>query len=114
MGVKKDCYAYKNGGCYCLNELYCAKGECSFYNTDLKIEDIEKEIKQYYQNRTAEIELIRKNLKKAMEIIFDLDLTDLSHRLKSQQQINKVYKTIEDLDTYFDKQIKNIQGKENK
>ena len=33
--TKKDCFAYisedKYRGCFCLNELYCRKEHCSFY-----------------------------------------------------------------------------------
>lgn len=29
--VKTDCFAYKNGHCVALNDLYCAKEKCSFY-----------------------------------------------------------------------------------
>jgi len=33
--IKKDCFAHlsdnKYDGCFCLNELYCKKEECRFY-----------------------------------------------------------------------------------
>ena len=35
--IKKDCFAYlsdnKWDGCFCLNELYCRKENCRFYQT---------------------------------------------------------------------------------
>jgi hypothetical protein len=31
--VKKDCFAFKNGDCIALNDLYCAKEKCSFYKS---------------------------------------------------------------------------------
>lgn len=31
--VKKDCFAFKDGHCTALNDLYCAKENCSFYKS---------------------------------------------------------------------------------
>lgn len=45
--VKKDCYAYKDKKCVVLNELYCCKGKCNFYNSRLNWKDIHKSISDY-------------------------------------------------------------------
>lgn len=48
-GIKKDCFSYISDnayrGCYCLNELYCRKSECRFYQK--KEEAKEKYLKTF-------------------------------------------------------------------
>lgn len=47
MEVKKDCYAYKNNGCWALNDLYCKKEVCKFYNNKLSIPKLKQEMVEY-------------------------------------------------------------------
>ena len=47
----KDCFAYHKNNCYGLNKLYCKNRECKFYRKDITIEEIEKNIKLYKENR---------------------------------------------------------------
>lgn len=45
MPSREDCFANNGKFCIALNEKKCY--ECKFYRNDLKIEDIEKDIKTY-------------------------------------------------------------------
>ena len=46
---KRDCFAYKKEGkCKALRQIDCVG--CKFYRTDLKMEDIERDIVAYSQN----------------------------------------------------------------
>lgn len=50
--IKKDCFAYLgNGDCYGLNYLYCSKEKCKFYRTDLKVSNIERDIREYINGK---------------------------------------------------------------
>ncbi len=33
MSIKKDCFAYRIGGCSVLTEMVCRRENCSFYKT---------------------------------------------------------------------------------
>lgn len=45
MQYREDCFANNGKFCVALNEKRCHK--CKFYRTDLKMEDIDKDIKLY-------------------------------------------------------------------
>lgn len=51
--IKTDCFAYncKSNQCNALKELYCKKGECSFYNNTLDRREIEREISNYINKK---------------------------------------------------------------
>lgn len=52
--AREDCFAYINRtghkSCYCLNKLYCVHEKCNFYRKDIKISEIERQIKKYEKN----------------------------------------------------------------
>ena len=50
--TKKDCFAFIENGkgkrkCYCLDKLECINKECKFYRNDIKIQEIQKSIREY-------------------------------------------------------------------
>lgn len=63
MKIKKDCFAYisdnKYKGCFCLNELFCRKENCRFY------QEREKAREKYLKNYSIETaSVISKNIDK--------------------------------------------------
>lgn len=54
--IKRDCFAHisddKYNGCFCLDELYCRKENCKFYQ---KKEDAKKKYLDNYKISTASI-----------------------------------------------------------
>lgn len=50
--VKEDCFAYKNGECRSLNELFCKKEKCKFYKSKdvVKFEQLDREARKYANN----------------------------------------------------------------
>ena len=47
--IKYDCFAYANGKCSALKELYCENEKCSFYKHKREVDKqkLKKEIKDY-------------------------------------------------------------------
>lgn len=45
--IKEDCFAYMNGNCHALKELYCKKEECVFYKINKDKLSDEQELKLY-------------------------------------------------------------------
>lgn len=56
---------------------------------------------------------IRQQLKQVMEILADLDLTDVFERNKSQKKLNKAYNILDSIDAELEREdIRNKQGEE--
>lgn len=49
--TKTDCFGYinRNGhkSCYGLNKLYCENENCNFYRKDIKVSNIESDLRKY-------------------------------------------------------------------